>query len=181
MLWLPVFDLNVPADVDACDCTRGLYGQRERVCTESWLWEKIPLPHASILCLSFRCDAPPDKGFPWPITWLKYCWTMVIIIITFASSVPDGEKILSHDIKPFVWSVPSLSLSHVVCSRAVTALCYCFRSSAPDPIFVSVFIFSVIKWPELLAFHLAFNVSCRDMQNWIARGRHCSAYDELAV
>ena len=48
VVWLPVFGIfNVHTDVDACDCTRGLYGHRERVCTESWPWEKNPLPHDS--------------------------------------------------------------------------------------------------------------------------------------
>jgi len=41
VVWLPVFGIfNVRSDVDACDCTRGLYGHRKRVCTGSWLWEK---------------------------------------------------------------------------------------------------------------------------------------------
>ena len=36
MAWLPVFEtFNVCTDVDACDCTQGLYGHRKRVCTES--------------------------------------------------------------------------------------------------------------------------------------------------
>ena len=26
----------------------GVYGHRKRVCTESWLWEKNPLPHRGI-------------------------------------------------------------------------------------------------------------------------------------
>ena len=31
MVWLPVFVVvNVRTDADACDCTRGLYGHRER-------------------------------------------------------------------------------------------------------------------------------------------------------
>ena len=47
MVWLPVSGIwNVRTDVDACDCTRGQYGQvTERVCTGSWLWEKDPLTH----------------------------------------------------------------------------------------------------------------------------------------
>ena len=36
MVWLPAFGIfNVSTDVDACDCTRGLYGHRKRVCTGS--------------------------------------------------------------------------------------------------------------------------------------------------
>ena len=59
MVWLPVFGIiNVRTDVDACGCTRGLYGHGKRVCTESRLWEKNPLPHrglepASVLRLAF--------------------------------------------------------------------------------------------------------------------------------
>ena len=54
--------LNIHTDVDACDCTRGLYGHRKRVCTGSWLWEKYPLPHwglepALVLELAFQPDA----------------------------------------------------------------------------------------------------------------------------
>ena len=34
--WLPVLGIcNVRTDVDACDCTGGLYGHRKRVCVES--------------------------------------------------------------------------------------------------------------------------------------------------
>ena len=57
---------NVHTDADACDCTRGLYGHRERVCTESGLWEKNPLPHrglkpASVLLPAFQSDALPSE------------------------------------------------------------------------------------------------------------------------
>ena len=40
-IWLPGFGIfNVWTVVDACGCTRGLYGHRKRVCTWSWLGEK---------------------------------------------------------------------------------------------------------------------------------------------
>ena len=39
---------NARTDVDACDCTRGLYGHRKRVCTESRIREKSPLPHQGL-------------------------------------------------------------------------------------------------------------------------------------
>ena len=36
-------------EINACDCTRRLYGHRKRVCTDSCkLWEKNPLPHRGI-------------------------------------------------------------------------------------------------------------------------------------
>ena len=70
-----VWDFNVCTAVDACDCTRGLYGQRKRVCTESWLWKQNPLPHrglepASVLRLAFQSDAPPtDLSRPRGMFW----------------------------------------------------------------------------------------------------------------
>ena len=37
MAWLPVFgSFNVHTHVEACNCTRGLYWHRKRVCTGSW-------------------------------------------------------------------------------------------------------------------------------------------------
>ena len=36
IVWRPVFRIsNVGTDTDECDCTRGLYGHRQRVCTGS--------------------------------------------------------------------------------------------------------------------------------------------------
>ena len=39
---------NMRSYITASNCTRGLYGHCRRVCTESWLGEKIPLPHRGI-------------------------------------------------------------------------------------------------------------------------------------
>ena len=49
---------HVRADVEACNCARGLYGRRKRVRTASCLWKKNPSPHggfepASVLRLAF--------------------------------------------------------------------------------------------------------------------------------
>ena len=59
---------NVRTDVNACDCTRRLYGHRKRICTESCLWEKNPLPYrgnepASAVC---RSDDLPTELHPRP-------------------------------------------------------------------------------------------------------------------
>ena len=35
--------VNIRTDVDAYDCTRGLYRYGKRVCTENWRWETNPL------------------------------------------------------------------------------------------------------------------------------------------
>ena len=61
MAWLPVFGIfNVHADVDACDCTQGLYRHRESALEADR--QKNPLPQrvlepASVLCLAFKSDA----------------------------------------------------------------------------------------------------------------------------
>ena len=59
---------NVLTDVDAGDCTRGLYGHRKRGHWKLTL-EKNPLPHrglepASVLRLAFQSDALPAELFP---------------------------------------------------------------------------------------------------------------------
>ena len=69
MVWLPVFGIfNVRTDVDACDCTRRLYGHRKRVCAESWLWslKENTLPHRGsnprqYFALAFQLDALPTE------------------------------------------------------------------------------------------------------------------------
>ena len=91
MVWPPVFGIfNVRIDVDACDCTRGRYGHRQRVFTGSWLWGQIPLPHrglepASVLRLAFRSDALPTEVFPLvPFISINFV-VIVFIYINFAS------------------------------------------------------------------------------------------------
>ena len=70
MLWLPVFGIfNVLTDVDACDCTRGLYRHCKSLHWKLALGEKNPLPHqgleaASVLCLAFQSDALPTELSP---------------------------------------------------------------------------------------------------------------------
>ena len=50
--WLPGFgSFNVRTDVDACNCTWGLYGHRKRVCTGRLLWEKNHLLHRVRTCM----------------------------------------------------------------------------------------------------------------------------------
>ena len=73
---------NARSDADACDCTRGLCGHRKRVCTESWLWEKNPLPlrglePASVLRYGFQSDAVTIPGLVWAVITLK-----VILAVT---------------------------------------------------------------------------------------------------
>ena len=79
-----VWDFNMRTDIDACDCTRGLYGPCKRVYAESWLWEKNPLPHqglksASVLCLGFQPAAVPTVAVaiiltPWHLSFYIYIY-----------------------------------------------------------------------------------------------------------
>ena len=52
--------LKMLTDVDACDCIRGLYEHRKRVCTETRLWEKLKNP-----CRSGESN--PRQYYAWPI------------------------------------------------------------------------------------------------------------------
>ena len=57
---------NMHTNVDACNCAQGLYGHHNRVCAESWLWKKNPLPHrgikpVSVLHLAFQSAALPTE------------------------------------------------------------------------------------------------------------------------
>ena len=71
---------NVRTDVNACNCTRGCTGTRKRVCTESWLWEKNPLPHRGIEPSSaawtiwLNCRGP-NKGRTRKPTKFKNHWS----------------------------------------------------------------------------------------------------------
>ena len=61
---------NMRTNVHACDRTQGCTDTPKRVCTESWLWEKNPLPHrgiepASVVC---RSDALPTELHPHSIS-----------------------------------------------------------------------------------------------------------------
>ena len=59
---------NVQTAVKASDCTRGCTGHRKRVCAESRLWEKNPLPHRGIEPESAACrsDALSTELHPQP-------------------------------------------------------------------------------------------------------------------
>ena len=46
---------NVCTDVIDWDCTPGCTNTHERVCTESWLWEKNPLPHGGNQICGQQC------------------------------------------------------------------------------------------------------------------------------
>ena len=58
--------VNAHTDVDACDCTRGLYEHRKRVCLQSGFGRKNPLLQRgfepeSVLLQAFQSDAVPTE------------------------------------------------------------------------------------------------------------------------
>ena len=67
MVCLPLFPIfNVRTDVDACVCTRGLYGHRKKIGTGSWLWEKNHLLYrglepVSVMRIAFQWKAVPTE------------------------------------------------------------------------------------------------------------------------
>ena len=68
--------------VNTGECTRGLYGHRKRVCTESWHRDKDPLPHWGIKPASSSCrsDGLPTELHPrhvfelWFLSRLAVSW-----------------------------------------------------------------------------------------------------------
>ena len=71
---------NVRTDVNACECTQGVYWHPKRVSTESWLWEKNPLPHQGIKPALAACQSDalptelhPRPDFPCRISVWIYC------------------------------------------------------------------------------------------------------------
>ena len=75
IVWLPVFGIfNVCTDTDTCDYTHGLYRHCERVCTESWLWEKNPMLHwglkpVSVLHFVFPIGRSTSLSYCLPCYW----------------------------------------------------------------------------------------------------------------
>ena len=75
--------------MNACDCTRGLYGHRKRICAESWLWgeKKNSFPHrgtepASVAC---RSDAlKPTELHPTSCSEMifecSFCWLACVVV-----------------------------------------------------------------------------------------------------
>ena len=109
MVWLPMFGIfNVRTDADACDCTRGLYGHRERVCTESWLWEKKPMPHlglepTSVLRLTFQSDALPTELFP----TLCFVLAAVVVFVFLPLSLFPCSRVSDNTTAPRAWVLVS--------------------------------------------------------------------------
>ena len=56
-------------NIKACNCMQGQYEHCKRACTESWLWEKNPLPHQGIEPASAACQSEslPTEPHPSPI------------------------------------------------------------------------------------------------------------------
>ena len=96
MVWLPVFGIfNMHTDVDACDCSPGMYGHRKRVCTGSWLWEKNPLPQrglepVSVLRLTLQSDALPTE-LSRPLQRCFRSWWVLASSLPWPSRCSDGS------------------------------------------------------------------------------------------
>ena len=99
---------NVGTDVNAFDCTRGCTDTlRERICTESWLWEKNPLPHRGIEPASTACrpDALPSELHPHPFFpvlttgqgHLRTNHTVQILLDQFQTQVQCWLTVLEHN------------------------------------------------------------------------------------
>ena len=65
--------LTCTQNVNLCDCTRVCTDIRKRVCSESRLWEKNPLPHRGTesALAACRSDALPTELHPHPLRSIK--------------------------------------------------------------------------------------------------------------
>ena len=83
MAWLSRYGIcNVRTDVDACDCTRGLYGQRKRVCSESCLWVKIKKNKKKIKkCRTW--DSNPRQYCAWLFNRTLYQLSHSLVFVWF--------------------------------------------------------------------------------------------------
>ena len=99
---------NVCTDFSACDCIRGLYGHRKEVCTESWHWEKPPLPHRKIEPVSAACRS---QGLP---TELHPRPKLKILLSTNKQSKKWNTYLLAGWILPVRICTRRLSRSHIL-------------------------------------------------------------------
>ena len=111
LVWLPVSGIfHVHTDADACNCTLGLFWHHKRVCSESWLWEKNPLPHqglkpTQVLHLACQSDALPTEQFQSTVK-TKTKKTSNAFTITAVYSVQAGqctEEDEDHDWTEVTW------------------------------------------------------------------------------
>ena len=99
---------NVCADVDACDCTQGLYKHHTRDCTVSWLWGENPFccfwgnKLASVLCPAFwSCALPAELFCPFGVfssEWADFVYWHYMVtqaILLFLRSGHELGRVVS--------------------------------------------------------------------------------------
>ena len=78
-VWLSVLVIfHVHTDVNAYDCTQGLYVRYKRICSENRLWEKNPLLQWGIepVSVANRYDTVPPELHPTPLAaYTATVWT----------------------------------------------------------------------------------------------------------
>ena len=137
-VWVPVFRIfNTHTDVHACKCTRGLYGHCTRACTESWPWEKNPLPQQG----SKPASAGPTLcQFSYiPDVIMQKRMTCVCCISGIWSSSPRTRRSTSGVAtctQPCWWSRPCCSPSFSTSTSTLVWCwaCDCALSSSPQSI-----------------------------------------------
>ena len=68
-----------------------MYGHRKRVCTESWPWEKNPLPHRGIEPAPVACRSNALPTGPHPRS-VSFAQNILISIFTARIKVPSAEN-----------------------------------------------------------------------------------------
>ena len=161
---------NVHIDVNACDCTRGCTDTCERVCTESWLWEKNPLLHRGIKPATVvwwsdglsNWDAFPTlETSSWLWFW-KHCWAGVASRLQNCGN-PAEYIYWSHNWKV---SVP-----------------VCPQKMRMGHFFFFFFFFSVITRHYLCDFFYDWSAAHSSTKhcNCIRKGRHLSSLAWMGI
>ena len=93
----------------------GVYGHRERVCTERWLWEKNPLPHRRIEPASAACRS--DALTNWATSPFPFCLYVVgqnspILSKreTYPAHTVGGNSPMTFTLWNFSWHSPGVKI-----------------------------------------------------------------------
>ena len=100
----------------------GVYGHCKRVCTESRLWEKNPLPYREIepTSAAWRSDALPTELHPHPA---KICFFVFFWSPRKLTKTPCESQLFS--LLLFVWKFYFISIYETFWFRLVHTACKC--------------------------------------------------------
>ena len=128
MVWLPVSEIfNVPTDIEARDCTRGLYRHPERVYPGSWLSEKNPFSCGDLKSCQhcpriFSRTLPTELSLPQEDLWRRSLCLERIFLLCFWA--PQSSVRLVHASPLKVWTKLESGNGHWNRKCATVSLCW---------------------------------------------------------